>query len=80
MADTTKAETYILISCYRGPWTVVIWDKANPDFIQSLVDAGYSPTEADSVANSICRDPRLVKNPIALAKEVRAVMRDAPRG
>ncbi|MEO1138707.1 MAG: hypothetical protein AAFW87_04545 [Pseudomonadota bacterium] len=80
MADTAKAETYILVSCYRGPWTEIIWDQANPEFIQSLQDAGYGAQEAESIANYICRDPRLVDNPIALAKEVRAVMRSAPRG
>ncbi|MBY5987634.1 MULTISPECIES: hypothetical protein [Roseovarius] len=80
MADTAKADTYILVSCYRGPWTEVIWDKANPNFVDSLVQAGYSPQEATSIANYICRDPRLVDNPIALAKEVRSAMANAPRG
>ena len=80
MADTAKADTYILVSCYRGPWNEVIWDKANPNFVDSLVQAGYSQQEATSIADYICRDPRLVDNPIALAKEVRAAMRAAPRG
>ncbi len=80
MADTAKADTYILVSCYRGPWNEVIWDKANPDFIQSLVQAGYGEQEATSIANYICRDPRLVDNPIALAKEVRAAVANAPKG
>lgn len=80
MADTAKADSYILVSCFRGPWNEVIWDKANPNFVQSLVDAGYGQQEATSIANYICRDPRLVDNPIALAKEVRAAVRAAPRG
>ena len=80
MADTAKADSYILVSCYRGPWNEVIWDKANPNFVKSLIDAGYNTTEATSIADYICRDPRLVDNPIALAKEVRAAVRAAPRG
>lgn len=79
-ADQAAAQDYILVSCYRGPWNEVIWDRANPEFIQSLQDAGYGAQEAESIANFICRDPRLVDNPIALAKEVQSVIRSAPRG
>lgn len=79
MADTAKAETYLLVSCYRGPWTEVIWDRANPEFIRSLEAHGYTTADATRIADSMCRDPRLVYNPTAMAREVRAVTSGARR-
>lgn len=50
----------ITISCYRGPWKEVIWDRPNPIFIDTLMENGYSIVTASSIAHRICRDPGLV--------------------
>ncbi|MEM7076558.1 MAG: hypothetical protein AAGA28_12165 [Pseudomonadota bacterium] len=72
-ADVALAGSQILVSCYRGPWEEVIWDRANPEFIASLEANGYDRVEAQALADSICRDPRLVNNPDEMAAEVRRV-------
>lgn len=79
-ADAALAGSDILVSCYRGPWNQVIWDRANPEFIASLEANGMAPVEARVIADSICRDPRLVNNPDEMATEVRRVISEARRG
>lgn len=79
-ADTALAGNDVLVSCYRGPWNQVIWDRANPEFIASLEANGMTPVEARVIADSICRDPRLVNNPDEMAAEVRRVVSQARRG
>ena len=60
----------ITVSCYRGPWDDVIWDRPEPIFIDSLVQAGYSFGDAHGIAERVCRDPSAVGSPGTL----RAVM------
>jgi hypothetical protein len=50
----------IVVSCYRGPWEDVIWDRPNPVFTDSLVAAGYTFPEAHAIAERVCRDPSTV--------------------
>lgn len=69
----------IIVSCYRGPWEEVIWDRPNPIFIDTLMEAGYSITTATSVANRICRDPALVGEPEASRVEMLRLLRTVPR-
>lgn len=78
-ADAARAGSDILVSCYRGPWHQVIWDRANPEFIASLEAIGIEAVEARVIADSICRDPRLVNNPDEMAAEVRRVVSEARR-
>lgn len=73
-AGAAQAQSDVRVSCYRGPWKQVIWDRANPDFIASLEVHGLSAVDARVIADSICRDPRLVNNPEGLAGEVRRVL------
>lgn len=64
----------IHISCYRGPWKEVIWDRPNPVFIDSLVSAGYGYPEATAIAERICRDPALVQNPGSMSRKIREIL------
>ncbi|WP_172292975.1 hypothetical protein [Pseudoruegeria sp. HB172150] len=68
----------IAISCYRGPWQQVIWDRPQPEFIDSLVAAGYDIATASAIANRICRDPALVNDPAGLRKAVARMLRETP--
>lgn len=77
-SDVAIAKDVIHVSCYRGPWDDVIWDRANPEFVESLQSFGYNQVDAENLANSICRDARLVYNPDKLADQVRKVVLDAP--
>ncbi|MEM6577453.1 MAG: hypothetical protein AAF678_03100 [Pseudomonadota bacterium] len=79
-ADAAVAGSDVLVSCYRGPWAQVIWDRANPEFVASLEANGMDAIEARVIADSICRDPRLVNNPEQMAAEVRRVVSQARRG
>ncbi|MCJ7872766.1 hypothetical protein Q4577_08140 [Marinovum sp. 2_MG-2023] len=58
--------TQIVVSCFRGPWNDVIWDRPNPVFIDSLVAIGYDFPNAHAIAERVCRDPALVGNPEGL--------------
>ncbi|MEM9911758.1 MAG: hypothetical protein AAF922_13335 [Pseudomonadota bacterium] len=79
-ADAALAGDEVLVSCFRGPWNQVIWDRANPEFITSLEATGMDAVEARVIADSLCRDPRLVNNPENMAAEVRRVVYQARRG
>ncbi|RVV97281.1 hypothetical protein EKE94_14815 [Mesobaculum littorinae] len=68
----------IVVSCYRGPWTDVIWDRPNPVFIDSLVAAGYEHPEALAIGERLCRDASLVNNPDAMKREAIRVLENAP--
>lgn len=65
----------IVVSCYRGPWQQVIWDRPNAVFIDSLVNVGYSYPTASAIAERICRDQNLVGNPGALSASMRNIWR-----
>ncbi|MDF0602817.1 hypothetical protein P1J78_18915 [Psychromarinibacter sp. C21-152] len=70
--------TVIQVSCYRGPWTEVIWDRPNPVFIDTLVAAGYDYPTAHAIGERVCRDPALVNNPAGLRAEMTRIYRSAP--
>ena len=73
----------VTVSCFRGPWKEVIWDRPNPIFIDSLMNAGYSITTSQAIAERACRDPSLVYQPQELKTEgyrlLRLVPPDGPR-
>ena len=68
----------VTVSCYRGPWERVIWDRPNSIFVESLVDAGYEYSEAHAIAERVCRDQRGVGNPDELREAVRGALRQEP--
>ena len=71
---TVKGNT-IVVSCYRGPKTVVYWDRANPAFYDSLRAAGYSAATAHAIGDRVCRDQSLVDNLDAMKAEVARIIR-----
>jgi len=80
----TKHHTYVVsnytvtVSCFRGPWKGVIWDRPNAVFIDSLVAVGYDFPTAHAIGERICRDSALVGNPDSLRSEAIRVLRDSP--
>ena len=70
----------ITVSCYRGPWDDVIWDRPNPVFIDSLVNAGYSFPEAHAIAERVCRDPAAVGQSGVLRSTMNQILRTSPPG
>lgn len=66
----------IVVSCYRGPWKDVIWDRPNPIFVDSLVNIGYDINTASSIAEKVCRDKDLVGNPEGLKSEMLRIYRE----
>ncbi|MEJ6393618.1 hypothetical protein V8J82_10150 [Gymnodinialimonas sp. 2305UL16-5] len=68
----------ILLSCYRGPWDDVIWDRPNPEFIDSLVAVGYSYGEANAIGERVCRDEAGVDNPAAARQILQNILIQQP--
>lgn len=79
VASSATANGAINVSCYRGPWEAVIWDRANPKFVESLETYGYSNATAGLLADSICRNPSLVDHPDRVAPAVRAMLAATPK-
>lgn len=69
----------IIVSCYRGPQVQVYWDRANPEFYDSLRAAGYSPSTAHAIGDRICRDQSLVGNLEEMRAAVAQVIRTTPK-
>jgi len=63
----------ITVSCYRGPWKAVIWDRPNAVFIESLVAVGYDYANANAIGETVCRDAALVDNPEGLRTTMRRI-------
>lgn len=72
--------TALTISCFRGPWKDVIWDRPNAIFVQSLVDRGYTYAEAEGIGERVCRDEHGVGNPEHLRKSLKEAMTAVPPG
>ena len=66
----------IVVSCFRGPWTEVIWDRPNAVFIDSLVSVGYDFSTAHAIGERICRDKALVGDSEALKATMRQIYND----
>ncbi|KIN70892.1 hypothetical protein Z945_3356 [Sulfitobacter noctilucae] len=66
----------IVVSCFRGPWKEVIWDRPNAVFIDSLVSVGYDFSTAQAIGERVCRDQRLVGNPAALKTTMERIWYD----
>lgn len=68
----------VTVSCYRGPFKDVIWDRPEAVFIESLVSVGYDYTNALAIGNRICRDSALVDDNAALKLAMETIITDAP--
>lgn len=68
----------ITVSCFRGPWKEVIWDRPNPVFIDSLITAGYDHPTSLAIGERICRDPVLVGDLDRLRSEAIRVLQASP--
>lgn len=79
MASSLTAQSIIEVSCYRGPLKAVIWDRANPGFVESLVAYGFSNATANTMADGICRNPVFVDDPKKLAPAVQAIVAATPK-
>lgn len=69
----------IYVSCYRGPWAEVIWDRPNAEFIDSLVRVGYDYPTASAIGERICRDQALVGNAEGMKSEMIRVFNESPK-
>lgn len=68
----------LIVSCFRGPWKDVIWDRPNSNFIDSLIDFGYDYPNAHAIAERICRDDHLVGNKAAMKAEMIRIYYESP--
>jgi hypothetical protein len=68
----------IVVSCFRGPWEDVIWDRPNPVFVDSLVTAGYSFPEAHAIAERVCRDPDTVGDHDGMRRVMEGILANTP--
>ena len=68
----------VTISCFRGPWQDVIWDRPEPVFVDSLVAAGYTFPEAHAISERVCRDIDGVDNPGHSQAVLAQIFRDTP--
>lgn len=68
----------VTITCYRGPWSEVIWDRPEPAFLESLAAVGYRPEEALAIGETVCRDKSIVGNPEGQKTKLRQILRTNP--
>ena len=77
--DSHKASSRtIKLSCYRGPWNDVIWDRPEGVFLDSLRALGYGPTEALAIGETVCRDRLLVGDTEGQKAKLREIIRRNP--
>lgn len=76
----TVQRMVVTVSCFRGPWEDVIWDRPNPAFIDSLVNVGYTFPEAHAIAERVCRDPDTVGRPDAIVAVMSRILAENPPG
>jgi hypothetical protein len=69
----------VVVSCYRGPWRDVIWDRPEGVFIESLVTVGYDYPSALAIATRVCRDRLLVGDLDGMKREMERIIAEAPR-
>lgn len=68
----------VTVSCFRGPWQDVIWDRPEPVFVDSLVNAGYTYPESFAIAERVCRDSTGVGNPENLRATMLGIIANEP--
>ncbi len=70
----------ITISCFRGPFSDVIWDHPNGIFIDDLVNIGYTFPEAHAIAERVCRDAATVDRPDVAIDVMYRIIAENPPG
>lgn len=78
--NTVVNAVYVTVSCFRGPWQEVIWDRPNPVFIDSLVNAGYTFPEAHAIGERVCRDASTVDRPDRAVQVMNQIIAQSPPG
>ena len=68
----------IVVSCFRGPWHDVIWDRPNAKFIDSLVEAGYDFPTAHAIGERLCRDDAIVGKHEDMRTQMYKTMEQSP--
>lgn len=68
----------VRVSCFRGPWKEVIWDRPQGIFIDTLVEVGYDYPSALAIATRLCRDINLVDDDAAMKAEMERIIAEAP--
>jgi hypothetical protein len=77
-AEPIVKKVVITVSCFRGPWEEVIWDRPNAKFVDSLVHAGYDFPTAHAMAERICRDETNVGKKEGLRSQMLTTMAEVP--
>ncbi|MGI3170325.1 hypothetical protein ACRARG_14340 [Pseudooceanicola sp. C21-150M6] len=67
----------IHVSCFRGPWKEVIWDRPNAIFLDDLHEIGYDYATARAIGERICRDATLVGHPDGMKAEMLKIYYDS---
>lgn len=67
-----------IISCYRGPFTAVAWDRPNAVFVDDLIEYGYTPTQAIAIGKRVCRDEWGVHNEEYLKQTLLRIISEQP--
>lgn len=80
IAEPRVVTVTITVSCFRGPFREVIWDRPEAPFLQSLVDAGYTFPEASAIGERVCRDITTVGNNAAVQATMERIIRENPPG
>lgn len=68
----------VTVSCFRGPWQEVIWDRPEPVFIDSLVGIGYTYPEAHAIGERVCRDATGVGNSANIRSTMLSIIESNP--
>jgi hypothetical protein len=76
--NTVVNTIQVTVSCFRGPWTEVIWDRPNAVFIDSLVNAGYTFPEAHAIGERVCRDESTVDRPERAVQVMHQIIAQTP--
>ena len=78
-ARGTVTPGVVTVSCFRGPWTEVIWDRPNPVFVDSLVAVGYDFPTAQAIATRVCKDIAGVGNPDHVKARMEQALHESPQ-
>lgn len=76
--NTVVNTIQVTVSCFRGPWQEVIWDRPNPVFIDSLVNVGYTYPEAHAIGERVCRDASAVDRPDRAVQVMHQIIAQTP--
>lgn len=68
----------ITISCFRGPFEVVVWDRPNAVFVDDLVRLGYEYPQAYAIAQTVCRDEYALHNEGYMIQRLHQLMAATP--